>query len=105
MRESTSLERGSSPHANRTIDSDPVSFPVFFADRIRTPLLIQFGDEDGAVPWYPGIELYLAMRRLGRDCIFLQYHGESHRHQKYPIKLDYATKTGYWLDMKEFDME
>jgi hypothetical protein len=33
--------------------------PVFFADRIETPLLIMFGDVDDAVPWYQGIELYL----------------------------------------------
>ena len=40
--------------------------PLFFADRIRTPLLIQFGDADEAVPWTQGIELYLAMRRLDK---------------------------------------
>ena len=28
--------------------------PVFFADRINTPTLIQFGDNDGAVPWEQG---------------------------------------------------
>jgi dipeptidyl aminopeptidase/acylaminoacyl peptidase len=49
--------------------------PVFFADRINTPLLIIHGDEDGAVPWYQSIELYLAMRRLGKDCIFLSSTG------------------------------
>jgi dipeptidyl aminopeptidase/acylaminoacyl peptidase len=70
--------------------------PVFFADRIETPLLIQFGDEDGAVPWYQGIELYLACRRLGKECIFLQYRGEPHHLKKYPNKLDYSIK------MKEF---
>jgi dipeptidyl aminopeptidase/acylaminoacyl peptidase len=70
--------------------------PVFFADRIETPLLIQFGDEDGAVPWYQGIELYLACRRLGKNCIMLQYRGEPHHLKKYPNKLDYSIK------MKEF---
>lgn len=70
--------------------------PVFFADRIETPLLIQFGDEDGAVPWYQGIELYLACRRLEKNCIMLQYRGEPHHLKKYPNKLDYSIK------MKEF---
>ena len=70
--------------------------PVFFADRIDTPLLIQFGDEDGAVPWYQGIELYLACRRLGKNCIMLQYRGEPHHLKKYANKLDYSIK------MKEF---
>jgi dipeptidyl aminopeptidase/acylaminoacyl peptidase len=72
--------------------------PVFFADRIRTPLLIEFGDEDGAVPWYQGIELYLAMRRLGKDCIFLQYRGEPHHLRKYPNKLDYSIKMKEYFD-------
>ncbi|MCP4312135.1 MAG: S9 family peptidase [Bacteroidetes bacterium] len=72
--------------------------PVFFADRIATPLLIQFGDEDGAVPWYQGIELYLAMRRLGKDCIFLQYRGEGHHLKQYANKLDYTLKFKEYLD-------
>ena len=70
--------------------------PVFFADRINTPLLIQFGDEDEAVPWYQGIELYLACRRLDKDCIMLQYRGEPHHLKRYSNKLDYSIK------MKEF---
>jgi len=72
--------------------------PVFYADRITTPLLIQFGDEDGAVPWYQGIELYLAMRRLGKDAVFLQYHGEPHHLQKFSNKLDYAIKMKEYFD-------
>jgi dipeptidyl aminopeptidase/acylaminoacyl peptidase len=72
--------------------------PVFFANRIRTPLLIMFGDEDGAVPWYQGIELYLAMRRLEKDCIFLQYRGEPHHPQKYANKLDYTLRMKQYLD-------
>jgi dipeptidyl aminopeptidase/acylaminoacyl peptidase len=71
---------------------------LFFADRVRTPLLIEHGDEDGAVPWYQGIELYLALRRLGKDCIFLQYRGEPHHLRKYPNKLDYSIKMKEYFD-------
>ena len=56
------------------------------------------GDEDGAVPWYQSIELYLAMRRLGKDCIFLQYRGEPHHPQKYPNKLDYSIRMMEYFD-------
>lgn len=70
--------------------------PVFFADRIQTPLLIEHGDADGAVPWYQSIEFYLALRRLHKPAWFLQYHGEPHHLQKYPNKVDYTLK------MKEF---
>ncbi len=72
--------------------------PVFFADRIHTPLLIQFGDEDGAVPWYQGIEMYLALRRLGKESYFLEYRGEPHHLKKYPNKLDYSVKFMEFLD-------
>lgn len=66
--------------------------PLFFADRIQTPLLIEFGDVDDAVPWYQGIELYLALRRLDKDCIFLQYRDEPHHLRRFPNKLDYTLK-------------
>lgn len=72
--------------------------PVFYADRIQTPLLLMAGDEDGAVPWEQGIELYLAMRRLGKDCIFLQYRGEPHHPQKFANKLDYSIRMKQYLD-------
>ena len=72
--------------------------PLFFADRINTPLLIQFGDEDEAVPWTQGIELYMAMRRLDKPCVFLQYHGEPHHLKKYPNKLDYTLKMKAFID-------
>ncbi len=72
--------------------------PVFYADRIKTPLLLMHGDEDGAVPWYQSIEIYLALRRLGKDCIFLQYRGEPHHPQKYPNKLDYSIRMLEYFD-------
>ena len=72
--------------------------PVFFADRIETPLLIMFGDEDDAVPWYQGIELYLAMRRLEKECHFLQYRNEPHHPKKYANKLDCTLKYKEYLD-------
>ncbi|WP_199610063.1 alpha/beta hydrolase family protein [Flocculibacter collagenilyticus] len=72
--------------------------PVFYADRINTPLLIQFGDIDGAVPWQQGIEMYLAMRRLNKPVIMLQYEGEPHHLKKYPNKVDYTIKMKAFFD-------
>ncbi len=72
--------------------------PVFFADRVHTPILILHGDNDDAVPWYQSIELYLALRRLGKEAVFLQYRGEPHHPQKYANKLDWAVKMKEWLD-------
>ena len=35
-------------------------------------------DQDGAVPWYQGIELFTALRRLGKKVWMLNYNGEAH---------------------------
>ena len=52
--------------------------PVFYADRVQTPLLIMANDADGAVPWYQGIEMFMALRRLQKPVWMLQYNGEAH---------------------------
>ena len=52
--------------------------PIFYADRVKTPLLIMHNDEDGAVPWYQGIEMFMALRRLHKPVWMLQYNGEAH---------------------------
>ena len=52
--------------------------PIFHADKIKTPLLIRHDDNDGAVPWQQGIELFVAMRRLGKPAWLLNYNGQPH---------------------------
>ncbi|MFV0545811.1 MAG: alpha/beta hydrolase family protein [Bacteroides sp.] len=52
--------------------------PLFKADHVETPLLIMHNDKDGAVPWYQGIEYFMALRRLGKKVWMLQYNNEDH---------------------------
>lgn len=52
--------------------------PLFHLKSVRTPLVIMANDADGAVPWYQGIELFTAMRRLGKEVWMLNYNGEAH---------------------------
>ena len=52
--------------------------PVFFADKVHTPLLIMHNDKDGAVPWYQGIEYFMTLRRMGKPVWMLQYNNEAH---------------------------
>lgn len=52
--------------------------PIFFLDRVNTPVLIMHNDGDGAVPWYQGIELFMGLRRLQKPVWMLQYNGEAH---------------------------
>ncbi len=52
--------------------------PLFYVPKIKTPLLIMHNDNDGAVPWYQGIELFTAMRRLDKPVWMLTYNNEEH---------------------------
>jgi dipeptidyl aminopeptidase/acylaminoacyl peptidase len=52
--------------------------PLFNLPKVTTPLVIMANDADGAVPWYQGIELFTAMRRLGKKVWMLNYNGEAH---------------------------
>jgi dipeptidyl aminopeptidase/acylaminoacyl peptidase len=56
--------------------------PLFFADRVETPLLIMHNDADGAVPWYQGIELFVALRRFGKEVYMFNYNGDGHNPRK-----------------------
>ena len=56
--------------------------PLFSADRITTPLLFMANDADGAVPWYQGIEFFVALRRLGKEAYMVSYNGDAHNPTK-----------------------
>jgi len=52
--------------------------PLFHLPKVKTPLVVMSNDNDGAVPWYQGIEMFTAMRRLNKKVWLLNYNGEAH---------------------------
>lgn len=66
--------------------------PVFFADKVHTPILIIANDADGAVPWYQGIEYFSSLRKFGSPAWMLQYKGEDHNLTKRDNKKDLTKK-------------
>src|SRR5262249_47191077 len=52
--------------------------PLFHLTNVTTPLVIMSNDNDGAVPWYQGIEMFTDLRRLGKPVWMLTYNGEAH---------------------------
>ncbi|WP_035726582.1 S9 family peptidase [Eisenibacter elegans] len=72
--------------------------PIFFADKINTPLLLLHNDEDGAVPWYQGIELYVALRRLDKPVWMLNYNGEAHGVMKRHNRKDFTKRLYQFFD-------
>src|SRR5579883_1352091 len=66
--------------------------PIFAADRVQTPLLMIHNDQDDAVPWYQGIEYFLALRRLGKEAYLLNYNGQPHNLSKKVAARDFAMR-------------
>lgn len=66
--------------------------PIFQAENITTPLLVTFGDKDGAVDWHQGIEMYITMRRLHKPMILMVYAGENHGLRQKENQIDYFNK-------------
>jgi dipeptidyl aminopeptidase/acylaminoacyl peptidase len=72
--------------------------PIFWVDKIETPVLMMHNDEDGAVPWYQGIELFAAMRRLQKPVWMLNYNGEAHGLREYKNRKDFAVRMQQFFD-------
>ena len=72
--------------------------PVFYADRCNTPLLIMHNDNDGAVPWYQGIEMFMALRRLQKPVWMLQYNGEAHNIRERKNRKDITIRLQQFFD-------
>ncbi|CAN5555656.1 prolyl oligopeptidase family serine peptidase [soil metagenome] len=65
-----------------TVWDKPLRFlensPLFFMDKVQTPVLIMANDKDGSVPWYQGIEMFTGLRRLQKPSWLLVYNDEDH---------------------------
>lgn len=72
--------------------------PLFFADKIETPVLIMSNDNDGAVPHEQGIEFFTALRRLNKFVWMLTYNGEEHNLTKWPTRVDLSKRMLQYFD-------
>ncbi|MEM6524538.1 MAG: prolyl oligopeptidase family serine peptidase [Bacteroidota bacterium] len=72
--------------------------PIFYIDKIQTPLLLMHNDADGHVPWYQGIEMYVALRRLGKPSWMLNYNGEPHWPTKWENIRDFNVRMQQFFD-------
>lgn len=52
--------------------------PIFYLDRVETPLLIVHGSNDTTVAPFLGDEMFVDLRRLGREVVYAKYEGEGH---------------------------
>ena len=73
---SAAASTGSYPWNNRQLYVD--QSPLFSADKIVTPLLLLHGDQDTNVPLGESIQMYVALKILGKPVEFIQVKGENH---------------------------
>ncbi len=70
---------------------------VFNVHNMRTPLLLEVGDNDGTVHWHQGVELYNIARRAKKDVVMLAYGGEDHGLRRKANQIDYQKRIHQWF--------
>ena len=65
---------------------------VFNVHNMKTPLLLEVGDNDGTVHWHQGVELYNIARRAKKDVVMLAYGGEDHGLRRKANQIDYQKR-------------
>ncbi len=74
--------------------------PLFHLPKVTTPLVIMSNDADDAVPWYQGIEMFTAMRRLNKSVWLLVYNGEAHNLIERKNRKDIQIREQQFFDWK-----
>ncbi len=72
--------------------------PLFAINQVKTPVVIMSNDKDGAVPWYQGIEMFTALRRLGKPVWLLNYNGDDHNLIKRQNRKDIQIREQQFFD-------
>ncbi|MHA4811733.1 alpha/beta hydrolase family protein [Flavitalea flava] len=72
--------------------------PIFNADQVTTPLLIVHNKNDKSVPWSQGVEMFTALRRLGKRVWMLQYDNEEHNLTQAGNIIDYTIRLTQFFD-------
>jgi len=96
--EETTFRMGGPPwqFPNKYIENSP----LFYLDKVQTPLLIVHGGEDTTVPAFLADEIFVGLRRLGREVEYAKYEGEGHWEGSwgYVNQVDYLNRVIGWFD-------
>lgn len=81
--------------------TDPEFFtrqsPLFNADKIHTPLLLLHGNADTNVPIGESIQMFAALKILGREVAFVQVDGENHGIVGYNKRIKWQNTIYAWF--------
>lgn len=71
--------------------------PIYFADKIHTPILFLHGSADTNVPIGESIQMFTAMKLLGVDTAFVVVDGENHGIADYTKKRQWLRTISAWF--------
>jgi dipeptidyl aminopeptidase/acylaminoacyl peptidase len=76
--------------------------PVLYLDKVTTPLMIVHGALDTAVPVSFADEVFVGLRRLKKEVVYLKYHGEEHYEPTFSSAnaIHYFNQVIAWFDKK-----
>jgi dipeptidyl aminopeptidase/acylaminoacyl peptidase len=74
--------------------------PLFGLERVTTPLFMMANDADDAVPWWQGIEMFVGLRRLGKEVYLINYNNDVHNPQSRANQKDIAMRMQQFFDNK-----
>jgi dipeptidyl aminopeptidase/acylaminoacyl peptidase len=74
--------------------------PVFYLDRIETPVLLVHGSADPTVSSFLTDELFAGLRRLNKEVAYAKYEDEGHSplDWSYANQIDYCSRVIQWFD-------
>jgi dipeptidyl aminopeptidase/acylaminoacyl peptidase len=72
--------------------------PLFYLDRVQTPVLIEFGGDDQTVGPYQSREAFVGLRRLGRIATLVGYPKDGHALVTTAHQLDFWQRMLDWLN-------
>lgn len=71
--------------------------PLFNADKIKTPLLLLHGNADTNVPVGESIQMFAALKLLGKTVEFIQIDGENHGIAAYSKRIGWQNSIFAWF--------
>jgi dipeptidyl aminopeptidase/acylaminoacyl peptidase len=72
--------------------------PIFYLDQVKTPLLIVQGGSDRITTPNHSEEIFVGLRRLGKEVEYARYEGEEHTFWFYPNRVDFCNRVIHWFD-------
>jgi dipeptidyl aminopeptidase/acylaminoacyl peptidase len=106
---SSAASSGSYPWNNPELYWD--HSPLFHADKIKTPLLLLQGSVDTNVPIGESIQMFTALKVLGKEVDYVRIEGENHSIRNFSRKMEWQRTIlaffakhlkgddRWWLDM------